>query len=486
MRTLWFTMCFCVSSVFAGEGEPVHHSFRYHSSYGSPQTLHALTFSPDGRQLAISISDHVDFIDTQEGEILYQFRASPFSMRFTRDGQRLYMISTDEARLLEVKSGVVIPAQYMPVMGSLGIDLEERNGKLLIRSLLSGGSAEASDVLRSGDELVAFGEGQNEPMLRITGSKVKSISELMQGFVGTYARLTFLPRGKFGAKNEQTVVLRRYAATGNGKGLAAPRRTTVPESLVWCIVGGHWHEFRDAASGHPVAHLETIDIHNIGLYALSPDQTKFAVVARKKEGEGNAVEVFDLATQSRLALIPLAKSSFYDIAFAADNNRVLVGTWDTVEIADTAESMVVSQMTLGYQLPQKTDSYQGSASIGSLAMNSVRAGVASGLPSHDGSPQQLLAKLAVSTHNVVAVGDMGGNIGLWDLNSGKHLKKITLEQEAAVADLQFSPDGKWLAYYVAATLHIEDVSDFVSSHGPISESLTSVEASTISSADPTE
>ena len=193
-----------------------------------------------------------------------------------------------------------------------------------------------------------------------------------------------------------------------------------------------------------------------------------------------------LATQNRLALIPLSTTSFYDIAFAADNNRVLVGTWDTVEIADTAESMVVSQMTLGYQLPQKTDSYQGSASIGSLAMNSVRAGVASGLPSHDGSPQQLLAKLAVSTHNVVAVGDMGGNIGLWDLNSGKHLKKITLEQEAAVADLQFSPDGKWLAYYVAATLHIEDVSDVVSSHGPISESLTSVEASTISSADPTE
>ena len=133
-------------------------------------------------------------------------------MSYTRDGQRLYMISTDEARLLDVKSGVVVPTHYRPEMGIFGIEFAEHNGKLLIRSLSLGWSAEASKMLKSGDELVAFGEGQNGPMRRITGFEVESVTELMQGFVGTYARVTILPRGKYGANNEQTVVLRRYAA----------------------------------------------------------------------------------------------------------------------------------------------------------------------------------------------------------------------------------------------------------------------------------
>ena len=47
MRTFCFMMCLSVSAVFAGEDEPLHYSFRYHTSYGSHQTLHALTFSLD-------------------------------------------------------------------------------------------------------------------------------------------------------------------------------------------------------------------------------------------------------------------------------------------------------------------------------------------------------------------------------------------------------------------------------------------------------
>ena len=77
----------------------------------------------------------------------------------------------------------------------------------------------------------------------------------------------------------------------------------------------------------------------------------------------------------------------------------------------------------------------------------------------------------------MAVGDKSGNIGLWDLNSGKHLRKITLEQEAEVAHLQFSPDGNWLAYYVAGTLHIEEISDVIGLNAGTTESLANVERS---------
>ena len=225
------------------------------------------------------------------------------------------------------------------------------------------------------------------------------------------------------------------------------------------MVGNQWHEFRDAATGNPVVHLETIDIRNVGQYAISPDETKFAVVASRKDREGNAVEVYDLASQVRLAFIPLSASSFFQITFAADNNRVLVGTWDTVEVCDTAKAEVVSRMTLGYQLPKKDDGYRISGSIGTLAMNEVRAQIADGSEGRVGSPRQLVALLAASIRNVVAVGDLNGNVGMWDLDSGEHVKNIPAEQDKPVEQLAFSPDGRWLAYFVDGSLHLEDVSE---------------------------
>ena len=45
MRTFWFTMCLCMSSVFAGEGESVNCSLPDHSSNGSHKILSATTFA---------------------------------------------------------------------------------------------------------------------------------------------------------------------------------------------------------------------------------------------------------------------------------------------------------------------------------------------------------------------------------------------------------------------------------------------------------
>ena len=183
MRTFCFMMCLSVSAVFAGEDEPRHYSFRYHTSYGSSETMHAMTFSPDSRQLAVSVSDHVDFIDLGNGEIINQFQASPFSLRYTQDGKRLYLISQYESQLLDVQSGVVVPSQYQPVMAGLGINLEVHNGKLLIKSMVRGGAAAASEALQVGDEVVAFSEGQNGEMRRVTGWSLDSATDGNSTFV---------------------------------------------------------------------------------------------------------------------------------------------------------------------------------------------------------------------------------------------------------------------------------------------------------------
>jgi WD40 repeat protein len=450
----------CVLAAMPAEDEHVHHSFRYHTSYGSSQNMETLTFSPDSRYLAVSVGDQVDFIETQQGEILHQFRGSPFSMKFTDDGKRLYMISRSEARLLDVQSGSVIPTQYNPITSSPGINVEERNGKLLVKSLVRGSSADASEALQVGDEIVAFSDGQNGEMERITGWSLESTNEHLQGYAGTFLRLKVMPKGRYGAKNEKTLTLRRNTPVGTGRSgvpLVTGQRA-LPKALVWCMAGKRsWHEFRDAATGNPVAHLETIDIQNVGLYAISPDQTRFAVVARRKDRQGNAVEVYDLASQERLAFIPLS-TSYYDITFASDNNRVLIGTWDTIQICDTAKATVVSSMTLGYQMPEKGDSGQTVGGIGLQALMEVRAQVLGGSSSEGGSPRQLVSKLAVSAKNTVAVGDSEGNISLWDLASNRLLTNIPAEQKQAVEHLQFSPDGHWLAYYVGGSLHLENIS----------------------------
>ncbi|MBL8819858.1 MAG: hypothetical protein JNL58_27785 [Planctomyces sp.] len=448
----------------------IHHSFRYYSSGGWSQQMQSLTFSPDSQQLAVSVAGHVDLTSLQDGEVTAQFQSSPFSMRYTPDGKRLLMISTYESRLLDVQRGAIVPSQHQPLLAVPGVNLEVRNGKLLIKSLVRGGSADASESLHVGDEIVAFSNGRNGKMERTTGSSVKSVSEAFEGYAGTFLRLTVMPRGKHGSKNEKTVTLRRTTCLAEGRNGGTPIAIgrPLPKALAWCMAdGAEWHQFRDAMTGQPIIHLETIDIKNVGRYTISPDQTRFEVVAGRKDGLGNGVEVFDLASQERLAFIPLDTASFYDIAFAHDNNRVLVGTWDTVEICDTSSASVSARMTLGYELPEKGESTRRAGTIGGMAIQAAREEIGVGYTTGGQSPLQLVERIAVSPQDVVAIGDRNGNVGLWDLKSGKPVKTIPAEGQGTVEHLEFSPNGHWLAYYVDGTLHLEDVSSEISSQNRV-------------------
>ena len=75
-----------------------------------------------------------------------------------------------------------------------------------------------------------------------------------------------------------------------------------------------------------------------------------------------------------------------------------------------------------------------------------------------GSPQRLVACLTCSSRNIVATGDLAGEVSLWELGSGKLLAKMPCTEEKKVEMVRFSPDGKSLAYYVEGVLHVVDVS----------------------------
>ncbi|HQX50906.1 MAG TPA: hypothetical protein PLR25_13415 [Planctomycetaceae bacterium] len=443
---------------------PAHHSFRYHTSYGSPEPMHTMEFSPDSRQLAASVAEHLDVIDLRKGEIVQTVSMKPQSLTFTQDGKRLYAVFYDESRLLELPSGDVIPTKYEAVMAGPGINLEERNGKLLVRSLLKDSSADAGHELKPGDELVAFGESQNGKMKRLTGQSVMDATKVLQGYGGTFVRLTFLPRGRYGAKNEKTIILRRTHATETNQKVAANtyEKCKLPSSLAQCMVGSiRCLEFRNAATGDPVIYLETIDIANVGLNAMSPDQSKFAILGPRMDSNGLAVEVYDLASQKRLAFIPVSSRHLSDITFASDNNSVLVGGWDSIEACDSTTGAIVSRKKLGYQLHKKVSSDPTGESVKQPVMSSVQPQRSVDSPAEKESSHQLVVKLSVSPKNLLASGDSAGNIRVWDLETNKLLASIPGEKDHTVEQLQFSPDGQWLAYYVGGMLHVERVSNLL-------------------------
>jgi WD40 repeat protein len=206
--------------------------------------------------------------------------------------------------------------------------------------------------------------------------------------------------------------------------------------------------------------LVTIDINNIGTSSISPDWKKFAVVARQRGSSSqNAVEVFDIATQQRLAYMRVPKDSFLDIAFAADNNRVLVATWDSVEIADTTENRFIGRLDLGWTPPPPAEKAPKFSGITSAPYISVFENMETGGEKPRRAPRKLVSKLAVSARDVVATADDDGHVKLWDLNSGQLLKELPKNPEEEIKAITFSPNGQWLAYHIKGVLHVVDVAD---------------------------
>ena len=307
-------------------------------------------------------------------------------------------------------------------------------------------------------------------MIEMTGRDVADAFKLLAGPAGTYLRLRLLPQGQFDEQNAKTYVVRRQEGQkdANGVQFVKPQPLAIDDNLAWCI-SGERHAFRSAFTGQPVAFLQTTDINNIGCCAISPDQQKFAVVATLRADDSQiGVEVFDIATQDRVAYIPFVEDSFYAIAFAPDNNRVLVAAWDSVEIVDIAKQEVTGRLDLGWKRAPAGGHAEVQAAQGVHAFQAVPPGrcrAGGGRPGRSArtkSPRWLAPSIGGTSRNfleeVVATGDPSGRVKLWDLNSGVLLQELPQNPEDNVIDVRFSPDGKWLAYLVKGILHVVDVS----------------------------
>jgi DNA-binding beta-propeller fold protein YncE len=420
-----------------------------------------MEFSPDSSQLAVSIGDKTDFIDPQLGRVTGQFNLSPFSIAYSQDGSRLYLVSEYRSVLLDTLTAAEVKAQTQQTPGYIGVDLELQSGKLLIRSVTPGGPAEKAGV-KQGAELIGITQGRNGRLRKMTGVEIRDAIKELSGSAGTFVQLKLLYPGSVHDDDAKTITIRRLAMENvAGKVRFKEMNIQAPkENLAWCMNEGK-HEFREASSGKVVAKLDAVDIDNIGQYGISPDQTKFAIVARAQRGDSKVgVEVFDVATQERIAFVPLPSESYYDLTFAFDNNRVLVATYEGIFVIDIRKKKITAKLTLGWTAPPEEDSEDDSDSIPitAVAIASIRDELGFNKADRSRPPRQLVAKVTVSPQGVVAACDPFGRLTFWCLDSEELLYELPKKLEDCVETMLFSYDGRWFAYLDEGVLHLMDVS----------------------------
>jgi WD40 repeat protein len=438
------------ATVTAGE----HHTLRFVYSSGTKQHVRSMAFSPDGAELAVCTSNgEISFIRTLNGETTGRFKSSPFSMAYSRDGKRLFMISTRGSHLLDVAKGRPIPFETKQEPGYVGIRIEQRNGKLLISQVQPGGPVALSGSIQVGDELIAVGQAKGGGWNGLIGSSVQQGLKLLRGPAGTHLRLKIVPRGEL-----RPLV---YTYTRQPKRLVDGMPTfidyegeSVRENVVWCVQEDR-HTFIEASAGRTVASVQTEAIENVGQYAISPNSSKFAVIAHVRDSKDTAIEVFDIAMQRREKLIAFPELSWLTLAFSGDSSKLLIGTWYTVEVLDWQTGEFSEPITIGEPPAPQVEKLDGTG--GAAAGAVIRSAARRQGPFYY-QPRRHVECLAASSLGHVAVGNRGV-VRLFTLDGGEELRTLDAFTEEPIEQLMFSPDGRWVAYFCDGVLHIVDVSD---------------------------
>ena len=439
-----------------------HHLLRLLTDSGSPRGVRTLTFSPDGSMLAVAVGrDQVQVIRTEDGETIGSYDLVPFSMAYSRDGSRLLMVSEIDTVLLDTERWAEVELDQGTEPGYVGLRFDRENGKVLISEITSGGPVEALGTLHVGDEVVSVGDGKGGPMTEVLGRPVEFVSEQIAGPAGAFVRLGVIARGTF-KPEVHTVQRQALRRVGNGFRFLPVQQPETVENVIVTADDKRRYLLRSARTGHALARLMPEAVENRGQWAVSPDGTRFALLARRADGEpGTAVEIFRVETGETERVVPFAKDSWYGVAFSADGSQLLVGTWDTVEVLDLERGAFVEPMRLAPK-PQQEEPAEPTTGGGTpgASVAIAAADIVGPIGDEDLAADRQLTSLAASAQGLIAVGGPDGRVRLWDLNAKQPLYAFERLAEEPVTKIAFSPDGRWLTYYVeSGELHLVDVSE---------------------------
>jgi hypothetical protein len=459
-----------LASICAAPAFSQQFSARFFTDYGSPFKGERIVFAPTSFYMAVLVDDHHTHIfHVDSGRETKKYAVHPVAMAFAAKGYRLLAVGEQHTVLLPVDDSLAVDAPWRLPAGYLGITFTQHAGKLLIESLAPGGPAAVSNQIRVGDELVGVvvaGEEQS-----VLGWSIPSVIKKLAGLAGTNAILRIVPRGAADAKN---VTLRRAAGTkqNNQVRFQAWSTRSSPQSLV--VRQQNALLVIDADEATPISAIEPQEIEPFGFQTFSTDGKLLAVTGHRRhpvEGEPKlGLEVFDVARQTRLLFAPVDTTTLYEQRFTADGKRILWGAKDRILVYDLERRAFAAPILIGfdpsrYKLPEKKedDEYFSPLNLNARYDDQRRDDD----PTVVEYPEQLLVAFDVSPDGkLVAVGSAHGELRVWSTSEHKELARIgeRTQKFVDVKPVRFSPDGKWLAYYLEGTLHWQTVTSILADH----------------------
>jgi len=453
-----------VSSVAAPAGAQ-HLTARFFTSAGRPITGRQILFSPTASHLAFQTDIAVHFLHLESGHETKSYRLTPLAVAFTPKGYQLLALAERGTVLLPVVEGVAVNVPWQLPQGYLGVTFTQQAGKILVERMTPGGPAALSGQIRVGDEIVAVvADGTEKSVL---GESIADVLKRLAGLAGTDATLRVVPHGEVDAK---TVKLRRAGGVKQNNqvtfhpfvGKSSPHALLVRWQDCLVVV--------DAEQAAPISVIQPVDVKPFGLQTFSPDGKLLALTANRRNpvrGEPELMlEVHDVARQERILAAPVDARHIFAQKFLPDGKRIAFGLKDRILVYDIGRQAFVDPILIGfdpsrYQPKQKkeNDEYFSPLNV-DARLDYLR----SDEPEPVEYPEQLLASFDISPDGkIVAVGSCHGELRLFSTTEDKKLAQIgdrTLD-EVQVKPVAFSPDGKWLAYYLEGTLHWQTTADLL-------------------------
>ena len=424
---------------------------------GTP-SVRALAIAPDGKQVAIATSRELLFVRSSDGEIESRIDYSPFSMAYSNDSRQLYTINERVSKMFQVAPPSEIPSSFNRPKGYLGVQLEEKNGKLIIATVAPGSPASESNLLQ-GAEVVGIGEGSGTAIDSVIGMSLKNVMPKLDGPANTKVTFSVIPRGKIDESNV-TMLRMLIMPSGEYKPLPTPKQV---ESVAWCMVND-FHEFRSSRNGNYVSSIRCEQINNDrGAQATSKSGEWFVFIAKYKDAEtatlnvGQPNETDAGNDQPQLVTGPAAHKVGYEQGaseiYGAEIHNVLTQELVASFPIGKDESGRGGKVFIGVQLdPAKNRMIVGTSSTIHIydVQSGERTSTIRPVPSDD---TVTYTSIAVAG-DYAAVGDTLGIVRIVNLESKQLVETIPSREKRSVTHVDLSQDAKTLTYHADGVAHI--------------------------------
>ncbi len=432
-----------------------HNTVRFFTPSG-PKEVDQLAFSPRGDLLAVAVrSGPLTFVDPASGDVSRSIEFAPFTMAFSGDGAQLLGVSENRTKFIDARDGGERNVVWTVAKGHLGVTLKERAGKLLIDALAPGSPAADSELLHVGDELVGIiDSGSEESML---GKDIPAALKALSGPAGTLIVMRVVPKGKIKSVD---VELRRRPAKIDGEHMEFEDLRTASSPNACIVATTRSLVVLDANSGAPVSVIEPKQVELIGMNCISPDGRLMALVARRHKHRDNrpnlGFEIFDVQRQEPTHFDVIDAQGVNGVRFSPDSKQLLIATYDRVDVYDLERKAYSPPILIGFDpaahAPKKEDPplIDVRPDIGNIGTTRVSA------------PRRLLNCFDMSPDGkMVAIVSDDGQCQLWSTERHERLATIgePVEKNPGLNRVTFSPDGKWVAYFVAGTLNVVSVKE---------------------------